>query len=101
MPMKKYVSLSIFCALLLISCTKNSCSNSVKAQFQNGKDFEGCGMLIQLQNGFLIEPINLSDFEKSPLAGENIFVSYHLSTSGESVCKVGGDLVVIDCLKKR
>jgi len=86
--------------LTLTSCEKESdCPNAVKATFTDLTGLDGCGMVIELENGDRIEPVNLSDFEIDVEDGKKIWVEYH-SFSGASICMVG-EIVEIDCIGER
>lgn len=98
--MKNHILLLATGLALLVSCQKNSCSDSVKAKFLDATGTGGCGMVIELKDGKLIEPKNLGDFEITPRNGEKIWVSYHLAQTGGTVCMIG-DVVIIDCITKR
>ena len=95
--MKNYFGIFL---VFLISCQKNSCSESVKAKFLDATGTDGCGMVIELSNGKLIEPKNLDDFSIDPQDGEKIWISYHLAQTGGTVCMIG-DVVIIDCISER
>lgn len=95
--MKNYFGVLL---VFFISCQKNDCSESVKAKFMDATGTGGCGMVIELSNGKLIEPRNLDDFNIDPRDGEKIWISYHLDQIGGTVCMIG-DVVVIDCISER
>ena len=98
--MRKYIGLLVVCLTLFAACKKSPCSDAVKAKFLDATGTDGCGMVIELENGELIEPRNLSDFEIEPQDGEKIWVSYHLAENGGSICMIG-DIVIIDCITER
>jgi hypothetical protein len=97
------VKYSLFFAgffLLLSACKKNVCSGSVKAEFTDATGIGGCGMVIKLNNGKVLEPKNLEAFTLTPQEGQKIWVSYHLAEGGGTVCMIG-DVVVLDCVVER
>lgn len=98
--MNKFNILLLGFFVLICSCQKNSCSNSVKAEFDDATGIGGCGIVIKLANGKFIEPRNLDDFIIEPQHGEKVWVTYHLAQSGGTVCMMG-DIVIIDCITKR
>lgn len=98
--MKIYLFFLGLCPALLLSCQKKSCPDPVKASFVDATGTDGCGMLIELGNGQLLEPRNLDDFDIEPENGAKIWVNYHPAQSGATVCMIG-DVVVIDCIVKR
>lgn len=74
---------------------------AVKAEIKDLTGLDGCGFVIELENGERIEPINYDDFDVELKDGEKIWVSYHLTPFLiGSVCMVG-DIVEIDCMTKR
>lgn len=88
-------------ALSLSSCNKNICSDSVKAELKDLTGLDGCGFVIELENGDRLEPLNLSDFDIDLKDGRRVWVSYHLTENFiGSLCMVG-DLVEIDCIVNR
>ena len=98
--MNRFSILLLVFFVLICSCQKNPCSGSVKAKFHDAAGTDGCGMVIELNNGKFIEPKNLDDFNIEPQHGEKIWVSYHLAQSGGTVCMIG-DIVIIDCINLR
>lgn len=98
--MNKINNLLVGFLVIICSCQKNACSDSDKATFQDATGIGGCGMMIKLKNGDLLEPRNLDDFALEPKHGEKIWVTYHLAKSGGTVCMMG-DIVIIDCISKR
>lgn len=98
--MKQFLFLILGVFILTCSCKKNSCSNSVKAEFHDATGIGGCGIVIKLTNEKFIEPRNLDDFNIEPQPGEKVWVTYHLAQSGGTVCMIG-DVVIIDCITKR
>jgi hypothetical protein len=92
----------LFIALLfstMTACDKGDCNNAVKAEFKDLTGFDGCGMLIELPNGDRLEPLNLNEFDITPVDGQKIWVEYH-TVSMASICMVG-PTIEIDCISKR
>lgn len=98
--MQKTLFLIFAISVLFFSCQKSSCEGAVKAKFLDATGLDGCGMLIELNNGKTIEPRNLDEFDIVPKDGDKIWVSYHLAQNGVTICMVG-DVVIIDCIQKR
>lgn len=84
----------------MYSCKKSSCSGCEKATLRDGTGIGGCGMVIELSNGKMIEPRNLDSFDITPLDGDKIWVKYHNVVGGGTVCMIG-DVVEIDYIEKR
>jgi hypothetical protein len=85
--------------IILTSCKKEPCSGAQKAIFKDLSGLDGCGLVIELENGKKLEPINLSEFSITPENGRKIWVKYHLFEGG-SICMVG-DIVKVDCITER
>ena len=95
--MRKYVFL--FSLLILGSCTKDTnCENSEHAELKNLTGLDGCGWVLELDNGSKLEPQNLSDFEIALVDGKDVHVRY-TEIEGGSICMVG-QMVTIDCLSE-
>ena len=60
---------------------------------------DGCGLVVKLTTGEVLEPMNLNDFNITPTDGMKVWVKYH-EVAGASICMVG-PIVEIDCLAKR
>jgi hypothetical protein len=98
--MKLHFILPLLAILFLFSCKKGDCEDAEKATFKDATGTDGCGMLIELSDGKLLEPQNLNEFDITVEDGNKIWVSYHLAESGGTICMVG-DVVVIDCISER
>lgn len=88
----------MFTMLFIGSCQKNACCKGEKAIFKDLHGLDGCGYVIELDNGKRLEPVNMKDFSITPENGKKIWVKYH-KTSGGSVCMVG-EIVKIDCISE-
>lgn len=86
-------------SLILSSCDRTSCENAQAATIEDYTGLDGCGLVIKLQNGAVLEPINLNDFNITPTDGMKVWVKYH-EVGMMSICMVG-PTVEIDCLAKR
>jgi len=87
----------IFC---VSSCSTNSCPNSVKGEFKDLQGLDGCGMVISLENGDKINPVNLSDFDIEIVDGKKVWVSYSIQENAMGICMVG-KIVEIVCVSDR
>jgi hypothetical protein len=76
--------------LLAFSACSKSHSGFEKGKLQDYTGLDGCGMLIDLDNGTTLDPTNLTDFqsEVNIVDGQNIWVKYHEIAAG-SICMVG------------
>jgi hypothetical protein len=86
-------------SLFFVSCNRTSCENARAATIQDYTGLDGCGLVIKLQSGEVLEPINLNDFNITPTDGMKVWVKYH-EVGMMSICMVG-PTVEIDCLSKR
>jgi hypothetical protein len=92
----------LFTALsfLIFSCSKSH-EGMTKATIKDYTGLDGCGMVIELENGDEIEPSNLNSFSSSISItdGQKIWVKYH-EIGGASICMVGPS-VEIDEMEER
>ncbi len=87
--------------LLLLACNKNKCADSVKGELKNLSGLDGCGFVVELENGNKLEPLNLSDFDINLNDGKKVWISYHLTTNMIATACMVGDIIEIDCITKR
>jgi hypothetical protein len=95
----KVLILSTFLLLIFSACDRTSCENAQAATIEDYTGLDGCGLVIKLQNGEVLEPVNLNDFNITPTDGMKVWVKYH-EVGMMSICMVG-PTVEIDCLAKR
>lgn len=95
----KTLSTFIFFFLLFASCNRTSCENAQAATIEDYTGLDGCGLVIKLQSGEVLEPVNLNSFNLTPTDGMKVWVKYHEVGLG-SICMVG-PTIEIDCLAKR
>jgi hypothetical protein len=95
----KVLILSTVLLLIFSACDRTSCENAQAATIEDYTGLDGCGLVIKLQNGEVLEPINLNDFNITPTDGMKVWVKYH-EVGMMSICMVG-PTVEIDCLAKR
>lgn len=94
-------SFFIFTTILAFSsCKRTSCENAQAATIEDYTGLDGCGMVIKLQSGEVLEPTNLNGFDITPEDGMKVWVKYHELQNVMSICMVG-PIVEIDCLAKR
>jgi hypothetical protein len=88
-------------SLIFTACTRTSCDNAQAATIEDYTGLDGCGLVIKLESGEVLEPMNLNDFNITPTDGMKVWVKYHQTeTFIGSICMVG-PIVEIDCLTKR
>lgn len=95
----KTLSTFIFFFLLFASCNRTSCENAQAATIEDYTGLDGCGLVIKLQSGEVLEPVNLNSFNFTPTDGMKVWLKYH-EVGLASICMVG-PIVEIDCLAKR
>ena len=94
-------TLMIFALLLLTtSCIKQACSSGVKATMKDSTGLDGCGYIIELEDGTRLEPINLATFDFQPKDWQKLRVTYEVVANSGSICMVG-ELVEITCITER
>lgn len=96
----KHTVFFILAALFTSACNRTSCENAQAATIEDYTGLDGCGLVIKLQNGTVLEPTNLNDFNLTPTDGLKVWVKYHEVSGMASICMVG-PIVEIDCLSKR
>jgi hypothetical protein len=97
--MKKLVA-AVSISLLLFSCNRSTCENAKAATIEDYTGLDGCGLVIKLQTGEVLEPTNLNNFNITPTDGMKVWLKYHEVSGMASICMVG-PIVEIDCLVKR
>jgi hypothetical protein len=97
--MKKILLFSTL-TFLIFSCSKSH-EGMTKATLKDYTGLDGCGMVIELENGTAIEPINLNSFSStvSITNGQKVWINYH-EVELASICMVG-PIVQIDELEER
>jgi hypothetical protein len=95
----KALLLTFSALLLLSSCEGSSSENAKAATIEDFTGLDGCGLVVKLTTGEVLEPMNLNDFNITPTDGMKVWVKYH-EVAGGSICMVG-PIVEIDCLAKR
>lgn len=95
----KSLILSTILLLIFSACNRTSCENAQAATIEDYTGLDGCGLVIKLQNGEVLEPVNLNDFNLTPTDGMKVWVKYHEVSGMASICMVG-PIVEIDCLAK-
>ncbi len=89
--------------MLLTSISFFACSDQIDtdetlATLHNYTGLDGCGWVLEIENGKILEPINLDTFPVQLAEGKDIYITYTL-TGGASICMVG-DIVEIQTLKE-
>jgi len=82
------------------SCMKQACSNGEKATMKDLTGLDGCGFVLELEDGIRLEPTNLGTFDFQPKDGQKLRVTYDTVDEYYTTCMVGQG-VVITCLTER
>jgi hypothetical protein len=85
--MKKLLFLSLI-ILGLSSCAQQHCTNGVPVKMRNLSGLDGCGWVLELNDGSRLEPMNLNTYDVQMVEGKKIFVTYE-DFPGASICMVG------------
>ena len=80
---------------VLLSCDSNPCDSSVKGTLYL-ENLDGCGWLIKLENGTVVQPINLEEFTGVEPKETTVYISYTKEDS-MGIC-MKGDMVKLTCL---
>lgn len=98
--MKVYRAYLFLLLLFLTGCSKSN-SGMLKGKLHDYTGLDGCGMLIDLDNGTTLEPTNLSNFQNNVnlVDRQKVWVKYHEISAG-SICMVG-KVVEIEELESR
>lgn len=92
----RILSIILFLSLLY-SCAKSSgCTDTVQVKLRNLTGLDGCGWVLQKQDGSFLEAQNLSEFEIQMVEGKLLGVKVE-EVDGGSICMVG-TIVTIECL---
>jgi hypothetical protein len=92
---------SVFLVLIALSACSKSHNGMSKGRLHDYTGLDGCGMLIDLDNGTTLEPTNLIDFQDNVnvVDGQKVWVKYHEISAG-SICMVG-QTIKIESLENR
>jgi hypothetical protein len=99
----KFFLISIIVVFGLYSCKiveKLPCENAVEAKLVKLQGLDGCGWVIQLEDGSKLEPLNLNGFEIKKKNNKEIWVTYEDTQGLMSICMVG-PIVKITCISER
>lgn len=93
------LKLIVLLFLLLDSCaTTKKCPDGVLGTFKDLEGLDGCGWVIELENGGRLQPINLDTYDFTPQEGMNISFSYAIAEAMGGIC-MAGKMVELTCLQ--
>ena len=106
----KYIAVIGLIMVAMFSCNKDDddftncyagpCTGDVKGQLLDYNGLDGCGWVIKLDEGGILEPTNLDDFVTDLVDGEIVYVDYVISAQLASICMVG-EVVDLRCVSRR
>lgn len=86
--------LFILLTLVVTSCAQQHCPYGVPVKMKNLTGLDGCGWVLELNDGTRLEPINLNEFNVSMVEGKKLFVTYE-DFPAASICMVGKMVKII------
>lgn len=87
-----------FLAALAMLCA--GCVNGLRPGNATLRDYtglDGCGWVIEADEGVVLEPLNLSEFISDPDAGMRLSVEYQEEGDFFSICMVGPMVTLLAC----
>lgn len=93
--MKTFKLIFLFLGLgtLLLSLSVNSeekrCPNGVPGTLVDATGLDGCGWLIELDNGTTLEPVGLAQYSLPLVDGKRVYVEYTVLPLSPSICMAG------------
>jgi hypothetical protein len=78
-------------AFLLAGCTKSTSpeTGAIAATLHDYTGLDGCSWVIKLENGEVLEPVNLADFTIELEEGKKVWLKYAEQNDLASICMVG------------
>jgi len=90
--------LAIIAILIGCNTTNNQqLADTETAFLRNYTGLDGCGWVIELENGEILEPSNLEDFHITPVEGMQVEIAYSVLNDVGSIC-MAGQIVAIDLI---
>jgi len=86
--------LAVF-AMLCVGCVDGLKPGNATLRDYTGLD--GCGWVIEGDEGVVLEPLNLGDFISDPDAGMRLAIEYQEETDYASICMVGSIVTLLAC----
>jgi putative nigrescin immunity protein NigD len=89
----------IVTVLLVVSCSEKNKDNDIQTVYYSGivkdySDLDGCGYIIELENGEKINPVIINNSNIDLLDGENVDIVYEIIDTIATTCMVGQNAVV-------
>lgn len=94
-------SFALLLMLALLACSKSNdtsaCPDGVEATFRDLTGLDGCGYVLELKDGSILEVVNLDQLSVTPEEGLKVRVKYNNAPNFASIC-MAGTLVTVDCI---
>ena len=88
-------ALAALVALLCGGCAEGLRPGNATLRDYTGLD--GCGWVIEVDEGGVLEPLNLGEFISAPDADMRLRVEYEEETGYFSICMVGPIVTLLEC----
>jgi hypothetical protein len=88
---------TLLLSLVAVDSSTKSCPNGLPGTLVDATGLDGCGWLIELDNGTTLEPVGLSEFDVPLVDGKRIYVEYAVMPLSPSIC-MAGTKAKIKCL---
>ncbi len=89
---------SFFLVIFFLSCEGEKtykCEDLPKGILKNMTGFDGCGWIIQLEDGTRLEPLNLNNFDIKLIDDKSICIKFREVKNYGSHCQVGKVIEII------
>lgn len=80
-----------------MACHNNPCPESVNGKVKDLAGLDGCGLIIELENGKKLIPMNLEAFEYNLVDGTEVRLHYSVQEDAMGIC-MAGDIIKINCM---
>ena len=84
----------------LVACQNNPCPDGVNGILKDLEGLDGCGFVIEVENGKTLIPMNLEAFDIALSDGSEVLLSYAVQEDAIGIC-MAGDIVKIECIALR
>ena len=77
--------------------TSSDCEHRAVVIDKSGLD--GCTLLLKLEDGSEMLPVNLGDFRLNLAAGDEVTITYQLVEDGMSICMAQDAMISLECIQ--
>lgn len=89
-----------FMLMVMTGCPDDVCEDGVKGMILDYRGLDGCRWLIRLDNGEMLEPVNLHRFDLQPTDSLTVVLAYTPAPDMMSIC-MAGKMVHITCISSK